>query len=194
MALTRSFLKGMSLTDEQVSAIVEEHANSIEGLKKDRDKFKADAEKLPAVQKELDELKASGGDWEKKYNDEHSAFEKYKSEVTAKEKTSSLKSAYKKLLTEAKVGDSHIDAVLKVTDFSKMELDKEGKLVDADKLSENIKTEWAGFISSKETKGTNVETPPANGGKATSREEIMKIKDTTERQKAIAENHELFGF
>lgn len=26
------------------------------------------------------------------------------------------------------------------------------------------------------------------------KEEIMKIKDTTERQKAIADNHELFGF
>ena len=37
MALTRSFLKGMSLTDEQVSAIIDAHAESIDALKQHRD-------------------------------------------------------------------------------------------------------------------------------------------------------------
>ena len=69
MAVTRSFLKGMGLTDEQVSAIIEEHTNTVNGLKEARDTYKADAEKLTAVQKQLDDLKAnSGDDWKEKYN------------------------------------------------------------------------------------------------------------------------------
>ena len=33
MALTRAFLKSMTLTDEQVSAIIEEHSATVTGLK-----------------------------------------------------------------------------------------------------------------------------------------------------------------
>ena len=60
MALTRSFLKGMGITDEQISAIIEAHTESTDALKAQRDNYKAYAEKLPAVQQELDTLKAKG--------------------------------------------------------------------------------------------------------------------------------------
>ena len=65
--------------------------------------------------------------------------------------------------------------------------------MEADKLVENIKKEWAEFIVKSTEKGAQVGNPPANGGKALSREEILKIKDTSERQKAIAENLSAFG-
>ena len=52
MALTRNMLKGMGLTDEQVSAIIDAHTDTTDALKAQRDQYKADAEKLPAVQKE----------------------------------------------------------------------------------------------------------------------------------------------
>lgn len=193
MALTRSMLKGMQLTEEQVSAIIEEHSNTVQGLKDEIKKYKADAEKLPEVQKELDKLKeGDGNDWEKKYNDEHKAFEDYKKEVADKEATAKVRSAYRKLLVENGVGEKHIDAVLRVTDFSNVKIDKEGKLENADKLTESIKSEWAGFITTTGTKGAPVDNPPG-GSKATmTKDEIMKIKDTSERQKAIAENIDLF--
>ena len=164
MGLSRAMLKGMGLTDEQVTAIVEEHTAVLSSIKEERDKFKADAEKLASVQKELDTLKQSGGDWEKKFNDEHAAFEKFKKELEAKSKLEAIKSAYKSLLTEAKVGDKHIDSILRVTDFSAMNLDKEGKLADADKLTEAIKKDWSGFISTQEVKGAQPATPPASTG------------------------------
>ena len=56
MGLSRAMLKGMGLTDEQVTAIVEEHTAVLSAIKEDRDKYKADAENLPKVQKELDDL------------------------------------------------------------------------------------------------------------------------------------------
>lgn len=164
MGLSRAMLKGMGLTDEQVTAIVEEHTAVLASIKEERDKYKADAEKLPSIQKELEGLKTSGGDWEKKYNDEHTAFEAYKKELDEKAKVDAIKTAYKSLLKEAKVGDKHIDSILRVTDFSAMKLDKEGKLADSDKLAEGIKKDWSGFITTTQTQGSNPETPPASNG------------------------------
>ena len=80
MALTRKMLSGMGLTAEQVDAIIDEHTNVTQGLIADRDKYKADAEKLPGVQKQLDDLQKGDNDWKQKYEKEHSDFEAYKKE------------------------------------------------------------------------------------------------------------------
>ena len=86
MALTRKLLKGMGLTDEQVDTIIEAHTDTVDGLKADVTRYKADAEKLPGVQKQLDDLKAAGdGGYKEKYEKEHSAFEAFKTDITAKE-------------------------------------------------------------------------------------------------------------
>ena len=84
MALTRKLLKGMGLTDEQVDTIIEAHTDTVDGLKEQVKTYKADAEKLPNVQKELDDLKAAGdGGYKEKYEKEHKAFEDYKADVDA---------------------------------------------------------------------------------------------------------------
>lgn len=165
MALTRAMLKGMGLTEEQVSAIIEEHTNVTSALKEQIKEYKADAEKLPGVQKELDDMKkdTSASDWEKKYNNEHSAFETYKKDVADKETAAKVKSAYKKLLSECKVGDKHIDSILRVTDFSGMKLTDDGSLDGVDALKEKINSDWSGFIPTSGTKGAEVETPPGGG-------------------------------
>ena len=67
-------------------------------------------------------------------------------------------------MSECKVGDKHIDSILKVTDFSNMKLGKDGTLDGADKLKETISTDWSGFISTKETKGADVDNPPGGSG------------------------------
>jgi hypothetical protein len=46
-----------------------------------------------------------------------------------------------------------------------LELDKEGKIKDADKLTENAKTEWADFIVTEGKKGADEPNPAdSNGG------------------------------
>lgn len=167
MALTRAMLKGMGLTEEQVSAIIEEHTNVTSALKDQIKQYKVDAEKLPDVTKELEELKkesVSASDWEKKFNDEHTAFEDYKSKISEKEKLEKVKSAYKKLLTDCKVGEKHVDSIVRVTDFSNMTVAEDGTLNDADKLTEAIKSDWNGFISTKKTGGADVDNPPGGEG------------------------------
>lgn len=200
MSVTRSFLKGMGLTDEQVGAIIEEHTNTVNGLKEARDAYKADAEKLADVQKQLDDLKAKGGDdWKSKYDTLKKTFDDFKTETASREKSEKVKAAYSQLLKDSKVDEKRIDAILKITDLSGMSLDENGKLVDADKLKESIKTEWSAFIQTTGTKGTDVETPPDNHGGAALTKADIYAKDehgrykmsTAERQKALASNPDL---
>lgn len=200
MALTRSFLKGMNLSDEQVSAVIEEHAATVSGLKAEIDKYKGDAEKLGIVQQELDGLKSKNADsWKEKYETLKKTFDDYKAETAAQAKAEKVKAAYTDLLKAANVDSKRLEAILKITDLSGMELDGEGKLVNAEELSKNIKAEWSAFIQNTGTKGSNVETPPTNGNNPTMTRADVYAKDehghykmtTAERQKALAEHPDL---
>lgn len=193
MALKRSFLESMGLTEAQISAIMDEHTAVTDRMKKEIDQYKADAEKLPQVQKELDALKG-GEDYAAKYAKEHQDFEDYKAQVARDADAAKIRAEYRKLLTEEKVSEKRLDAICKVTDFSAMQLDKDGSLKNADALREAIKTDWGEFITTTAERGVNVENPPNKSGARMTKDEIMAIKDTAKRQAAIAENHDLFGF
>ena len=158
--------------------------------------YKADADKLPAVQQALDDLKASqsGEDpYKEKYEKKVREFDEYKKGVEAKELKRSKSTAYKQVLKE--LNASHVDSILKASqsELEKIELDENGKIKDVEKLKESIKKEWADFIVEEGQQGANTATPPANEGSKLSKDDIMKIKDPTARQKAMYENSELFG-
>lgn len=200
MALTRKLLATMSIEEDKVDQIIEAHSDTVNALKEQIATYKTDAEKLPAVQKELDELKAAAEKSDKdaykvKYEALKEEFDDYKEEVQAKETHAKKENAYRELLKEVGVSEKRINAVLKVSDFDSIELDGEGNVKDADKLKDGIRTEWEDFIVTTQSTGATTATPPTGNGRVyKSKDEIMSIKDTTERQKAIAENHELFGF
>lgn len=146
-------------------------------------------------EKQNAEDKATGAEkWKTKYDALKDDFEAYKKDVSAKESKATRESAYKKLLKEAGVSEKRIDAVLKVSDVDSLEMEDDGSFKDSDKILENIKEEWSDFITTTETRGAKTATPPKSTNVKMTREEIMKIEDDGERQKAIAENHELFGF
>ena len=204
MALTRKMLRAMGIEDEKVEQIIEAHTESTDALKADRDKYKEQLDALGDVQKELDKAVKNAEKLQKdldaatpykeKYETEHKDFEDFKKGVEA-DKTKAKKSeAYKALLKKAGVSDKRFDAIVKVTSMDDIELDDNGEVKNADKLVESIKTDWSEFIVTKTTQGAPTETPPANTGGKMSKEDIMKIKDRNERQKAIDENHELFGY
>lgn len=195
MALTRKLLKGMGLTDEQVDTIIEAHSETVDGLKQ----YKADAEKLPEVQKQLDkalgDLEAGKKDsWKVKYDALKEEHENYKTEQGKKETRAAKEKAYRELLKTAGVNEKRIDAVLKVSDLEKLEMDENGAFKDAETLTKNIKSEWAEFITTPVVKSAPVGNPPANnGGSVKTKEEIMSIRDGVARRKAMAENPQLFG-
>lgn len=193
MAFTRNFLKSTGLTDEQISAVMEEHVAVVDGLKSDRDSYKQEAEKAADLQKKLDDL-AKGENWQEKFEQEHKAFEDFKAKTASDAEAAKVRSAYRKLLAGEGIGEKRLDTILKVTDLSKMKLDKDGNLVDEATLKKAINDEWGEFKTTVTEVGAKVEKPLQTGKATKTKDEIFAIKDTAERQKAIAENHELFGF
>ena len=193
MSFSRSFLKATGLSDEQISAVMEEHTAVTDALKKQRDDYKQEADKAADLQKQLDGLQG-GDDYKQKYEDEHHAFEDFKKKTAQDAEAAKIRTAYRKLLTDEKIGEKWLDRIIKGTDFSGIKLDKDGNLADLDKLKETIDKEWGDVKTTVTQQGAKVETPPQAGKATKTKQEIMEIKDTAERQKAIAENHELFGF
>ncbi len=204
MALTRKALVAMGIEAEKIDQIIEMHTESTDALKKERDdaredakKYEADSKKLEGVQKELDDLKANKGEPDKfktLYDDLKKEYDKYKDDVQAKETKAAKSKAYREMLKEIGISEKRLDSVIKVADLDSFELDDAGAIKDVDKLKTTAKSEWADFIESKSTQGAKTPTPPKNTGASMSKEDIMKIEDDGERQRAIAENHELFGF
>ena len=165
MALTRRMLKAMGISDEQVDEIIAAHSETVDALKEQRDQYKADAEKLPEIQKQLDkansDLEAKGNDaYKVKYEALKEEYEGYKREQTEKETRSAKERAYRELLKAAGVTEKRIDSVIRVSDLDGVELDDKGAIKDADKLTESIKTEWADFIQTTTTQGAQTATPP----------------------------------
>lgn len=193
MAFTRNFLKSTGLTDDQITAVIEEHTAVTDALKKERDGYKEQAEKAADLQKQLDDL-ANGEDFKKKFEDEHRAFEDFKKQTASEAEAAKVRSAYRKLLAGEGISEKRLDAIIKVTDFSGMKLDKDENLEKADELKKAINSEWGEFKTTVTERGAQVDKPPQTGKSKMSKEEIYAIKDTAQRQKAIAENHELFGF
>ena len=150
---------------------------------------------LKGEKQNAEDKATSAEKWKTKYDALKDDFDAYKKDITAKETKATRSNAYKELLKQAGISEKRLDAVLKVSDVDSLEMGEDGKFKDSEKILEGIKKEWADFITTTETRGAKTPTPPTNngGGKMT-KEEIMKIEDDGERQKAIAENHELFGF
>lgn len=200
MSLTRKFLSAFGIEEDKVDEIIKAHTETVDALKEQRDTYKKDAEKLTAVQKELDDMKAAaekGGKdtYKVKYEALKEDFDNYKKQQAAKETHAKKEEAYRNLLKETGVSEKRIDAVLRVSDVDAIEFDDDGKVVDSAKLKKAIAEEWSDFVVKEDTQGANTATPPTGNGKVyKSKDEIMSIKDTNERQKAIADNHELFGF
>ena len=198
MGFSRKMLKAMGIEEEKIDQIIDAHSETVDALKADRDAYKEDAAKLAAVQKELDELKAKGDDgYKAKYEAEKAAHDALKADIAAKETKKAKTDAYRELLKGANIDEKRIATILRAEapTIDKIELDADGKIKNAEQYTESIKSDWADFIVTQSAKGTNTATPPANGGAATTKtkEDILKIKDAGERQKAIAENPTLFG-
>lgn len=208
MSLTRKSLKAMGLTDEQIDSVIEMHTDTISGLKDKLDavennvetveKLKSDVEKYKS---ELDTAKktiAEGEKYKELYESEKTAYEKYKGDVTAKEARTAKENAVWGYLNSKGVPEKRKSAIMRgiKDEIAGAELDDKGKIKDT-KIFDELISEggvYSDFISRTETKGAETQTPPPNVGKvAMTKEEIINITNTAERQKKIAENPELFG-
>lgn len=201
MAITRKLLKGMGLTEEQQDTIIEAHTDTVNGLKADIDRYKADAEKLPGVQRELDDMKGKGDDgYKAKYESEHQAFEDYKKTVDAEKTSAAKEKAVEAVLKKIGVSEKRLQSVAKLAKadglLDSLELDDDGAVKEADKLEKSLKDSYSDYIVTTSMQGANTANPPANsGGAKLTMADIYKkdekgryVMDYEARLKAIEEN------
>ena len=184
MALSRKLLESLGLESAKVETIIEAHGETVSALKAQIEQYKGDAEKFTATQtqlkeaqKELESLKNNGGDdWQKKYESEHKAFEDYKIEQSNKEILNNKQKAYKELLKGSGISEQVIDELAELAKYDELTLDDDGKITDAEKLSESIKSKYSKFIVDTNTQGSQTVNPPSNNGQTRySREDISKM-------------------
>nr|DAG52056.1 MAG TPA: minor structural protein [Caudoviricetes sp.] len=195
MALTRKLLKGMGLTDEQVDTIIEAHGDTVDGLKNDIQRYKADADKLPGIQKELDDLKKDNGDdFKARYEKEHKEFQDYKDGIAKKEAAAAKEKAARAYFESKGIPAKSMGLVIRGAkgEIESLELDGE-KIKDASALDSLLDGDYKGLIGKVKESGTNTQNPPETSGSKMTKEQIMAIKDTAQRQKAMYDNAELFG-
>ena len=167
-----------------------------EYVEKERYKEKlTEIDTLKADKQTAEDSATTAEKWKVKYEAVKKDFSDFKAEQAKKDTRTAKETAYRALLKAAGVSEKRIEAVLKVSDVDGVELTDKGEIKGADKLTASIKDEWADFIETTEVQGAQTPNPPANtgGGHQKTREEIMNIKDTGERQRAMAQNLELFG-
>ena len=202
MGFTRKFLSAMGIEADKVDEIINAHIEVVDGLKEERDNFKKDAEKLADVEKELNKAKekiAKNGEGETVAKEDYDKLKKeyddYKADITAKNTRTEKENAFRELLKSVGVSEKRFNAIIKVSDIDGLELDKDGKIKDAEKHTENVKSEWADFIETTTTQGAKTAKPPANNGKGTgkTKEEILAIKDGAVRRQEMLNNPHLFG-
>lgn len=159
MALTRNFLKAMGLNDEQIGSIVENHMETVDALKKERDGFKAQAEAAGDVAKERDSLKeqlAKAGDAAKV----QAEFDAYKAQIETEKTNGAKNAAVRAALKAAGVNrEEFAELLMGKVDLSKVELDGD-KVKDVSALVDPLKGSYAGCFGTVDEKGTDHMNPP----------------------------------
>lgn len=154
----------MGIEDEKVDQIIEAHAETVNALKDERDRYREAADELPKVREELERLRETPTDeYKGRYEQEHAEFEQYREQVAKADAERERGALYRKALADAGVDPRRVDAIMKVTDLSGVEVE-DGALKDPGKVAEAIRSEWPEFIVQTEDRPASVERPPANSG------------------------------
>ena len=171
MAVTRKLLKALGIEDEKADQILEAHTETVNEIREERDRYKADAEQLPGVQQELNSLREAAeqnanNPYKAQYEAVKKQFDDYKADVAAQQAKASKQTAYRKLLKEQGISDKFIDPIMKITSVDDLELDDKGQFKNEEDLKNSIKTEYESFAVKEETHGAQSFNPPGTGGGA----------------------------
>jgi len=175
MAFTRAELRealGEAYTDEIAKALITMHRSVVDPIRDDLDaakrdatKYRTEAEKVPGLQKDLEDAK-KGEDWKSKFEKAEKDLKDYKDQIAKDAEVAKVKAAYKKLLTDEKISEKTLESVLNATDYSKMKLKDDGTLDGIEDLKKDIDAKWSGFKVQTRQRGERVDNPHSvnNGG------------------------------
>lgn len=199
-AALRKIFEGaeIEVPKDVLGQICDLHTSSMDGLPETIKELKS---KLKVAEQERDAAKAKvPADGEEtiskaEYDKLKGEFDKYKTDVQAKETKAAKEAAYRAILKDANLSEKGIEKAVKYADWDKIELCDDGKLKGANDHIKAVREEWAEYVTTTTTTGAKTSTPPANNGGKTgkTKEEIMAIRDPAVRQAEIAKNPEVFG-
>lgn len=220
MSLQRSTLKALGLNEDQINSVVEGHSETVSALnakiaqlekeaeEKDQ-KIKAASglqaqldkanETISKLEKSVENAENAKATAETKLTEETQKSKKLEEELngmkeTAKKEaeTAKKKEAFASFVGKLGLSEKGRALLLKHTSLDAVKFTDDGQVADDDgSLKKSLLDDWGDYITTKEEKGANVDNPKKEKGTMT-REQIMKIKDPSQRQEAIAKNIELF--
>lgn len=216
MGLSRKFLAAMGIEADKIDEIIAAHTETTEALKAqvsdaraEAETAKAEADKIAAVQAELDKVKkdlatanktietANKDDYKGKFETVTAELEMLKSENAAKATATLKQAALRDELKKANYTDNAISLIIRNGFAKDVEMGEDGKATNLETVIKSIQadSDFSSFTPKVTDTSVKLENPPANTGgkKAMSWEDIDKITDTMERQKAMAENMEALG-
>lgn len=198
MALTRKFLKALEIEGDKAEQIIEAHTETVDGLKASLETAQADAGKMADLQKQLEsaqaDLEAVKKDgWKEKHDKLKEEYEKYKADIAEKETKAAKESAARAYFESKGITGKALDIAVRGSsaEIAALEL-ADGKIKDTASLEALVEGDFSGLVGQTHTEGAPIATPPTNVGGTKTKDEIFKIRDASERQRAIAENIELF--
>ena len=151
-------LKANGVTEnlaEIVNAIIEQHTEVTDALKEQINDLKGVQKQLDDVTKERDNLQAKvdSDKSAERITELENELNSYKDKEILESKTK----AYTELLKGENIDEKWVSRILKITDFSQLEIGKDGKIKGEDEIKANIQNEYADYIVSTQQKG---HTPP----------------------------------
>lgn len=181
---------GEACTDEMENKLVALHLGVVDPLKDDLQKYKTEAEKIPGIQKQLDEAN-KGGDYKERYEQLQAQIEGEKTQK-AKEKA-----ARAHLKSKGITDDASLDLAMMAAsgEITKLEMDGE-KIKDTAGLDGLLSGTLAKLVTHTQTEGTKTPNPAGTGGGKLTRKEIYKTENgryvlsASERQAALKKLYE----
>ena len=209
MSFKRKDIEALGIEPDKVQILVDWHTETVRALQSQISDLEEKGSKIADVQAELDKVKkdleaandkiaaAEKDDYKGKYESVNTELELFKKEVATKEAATIKKTALTEQLKTAGYSDRATRLILRNGFADDVELDDDGKAKNLDDVIKSIQadSDFAGFTPKVSTTTATIDTPPANvgGGKAMTWDDIDKIKDIGERQKAMAENMKALG-
>lgn len=171
---TRKTLAALGINEEQAQVLIDMHQEEMTKVKSERDnalaeRDAANAEKGKSAEAmaEVEGLKAKLEALQAKADEAskvQASFDAYRTQIETEKTTAKKKTALDALLKGAGVErDSFRQTLLKGWDIDGIQLDENGGIVDADKLTETVKADFSDFIATRQTNGTPPNTPPKSG-------------------------------
>lgn len=178
---------GEACTDEIENKLVALHLGVVDPLKDDLQKYKTEADKIPNLQRQLEDA-SKGGDYKEKYETLKNQIEGEKSQH-AKEKA-----ARAHLKSKGITDDASLDLAMMAAsgEITKLEMDGD-KIKDTAGLDGLLDGTLKKLVTSTQTEGTKTPNPQGTGGGSNYGDIYKKddkgryVMSTAERQKAIAE-------